>query len=94
MLYIYLHCHPLLSYGPNFKYLAHWEVSLNSITNFHLDIYIRKAFSKNMGKKIRFVYIHSIQKTQQEDILNLQLDGNVWTRYYLGYANYSLRFEY
>ena len=47
---IFIHCHPLLSYGPNFKSLTHWEVSLKSITKFRPDRHTRKRVNKNMVK--------------------------------------------
>ena len=46
--HIFVHCHPLLSCSPNFKSLAHRQVSLKSITKFHPDRYTRKRVNKNM----------------------------------------------
>ena len=46
--YIFIHCHALLSYDPNFKSLAHREVSLKSITKFRPDRQKRKRVNKNM----------------------------------------------
>ena len=46
-------CHALLIYGPNFKSLAHQEVSLKSITKFHSDRHTRKRVNKNMVKNLQ-----------------------------------------
>ena len=48
--HIFIHCHPVLSYDPNFKSLAHLEVSLKSITKFHPDWHTRKRININMMK--------------------------------------------
>ena len=45
-----IHCHPLLKCDPNFKSLAHREVSLKSITKFRPDRQTRKRVNKNMVK--------------------------------------------
>ena len=47
---MFIHYHPLLDYGPNFKSLAHREVSLTSITKFHANRHTRKRVNKNMAK--------------------------------------------
>ena len=54
--HIFIHFHPLLSYGPNFKSLAHREVSLKSIIKFHSDSHTRKRLNKNMVKRALTVH--------------------------------------
>ena len=46
--YIFIHYHPLLSNDPNFKSLAHRQVSIKSITKFCPDRQTRKRVNKNM----------------------------------------------
>ena len=49
LFYIFIHFNP--RYGPNFKSLAHREVSLKSITKFRPERRTRKRVNKNMVKR-------------------------------------------
>ena len=65
--HIFIHCHPLLSYGPNFKSLAHREVSLKSITKFLPDRHARKRVNKNMVIKMLIMMKDDAFKTHNAE---------------------------